>query len=73
MLELISLTLVLHFYFNVFPQPLPVVILGLDFISILAAATYTLNSEVMVQLLLAVIPGSVSNSDFYRGENNIRL
>ena len=47
------------FTFHVFPQPLPVVILGLDFITILAAALHALNSEILVQLLIVRVPGTI--------------
>ena len=60
------------FPFHVFPQPLPVVILGLDFTATLGSATLNRSSEILVRLLATKVPGLLTNEDYWVKESSLR-
>ena len=47
------------FPFHIYPKPLPVIILGLDFIATLAASVDVRNTEIMIELLATDLPRSM--------------
>ena len=58
--------------FRCYPQQLPVVILGLDFISMIATCPNPNDTEIMIRMLSTSEPNSVPLKELWVNENYIR-